>query len=371
MNLVYFSPVPWESFSQRPHKFVEWFHTRHDGKVLWIDPYPTRLPNLQDLKSIRISGSKARQVFQQEAALPKWMKVVRPRALAIEPLWGSAMVNGLLWKEIFSEIDEMLENGTCSFVFGKPSKLALQVIAKYPHINCVYDAMDDFPAFYSGFSRLAMTRVEKKISAHVSRVIVSSSALRDRFSHHVRNVQIAFNACSSLNMPDIEIKQTAQERPIMGYVGTIAQWFDWQFVIRLAEKNPSAMVRLIGPVFGSVPVELPQNVELRPACSHPEAIIEMQKFHVGLIPFKTTTLTRSVDPIKYYEYKAAGLPIISTNFGEMSNRVGERGVYIADEKSDLAAIANAALAFELTADEVMIFREMNSWSSRFDQANIF
>ena len=28
MQLVYFSPVPWASFAQRPHKFVEWFHAR-------------------------------------------------------------------------------------------------------------------------------------------------------------------------------------------------------------------------------------------------------------------------------------------------------------------------------------------------------
>lgn len=44
MQLVYLSPLPWDSFSQRPHQFVEWFHNKHGGEVLWIDPYPTRLP---------------------------------------------------------------------------------------------------------------------------------------------------------------------------------------------------------------------------------------------------------------------------------------------------------------------------------------
>ena len=38
MQLVYFSPVPWASYAQRPHKFVEWFHARRVLKVRWVDP---------------------------------------------------------------------------------------------------------------------------------------------------------------------------------------------------------------------------------------------------------------------------------------------------------------------------------------------
>jgi hypothetical protein len=53
MRLIYLSPVAWNSHIQRPHQLVEWFHNETAGEVLWVDPYPTRLPLWRDLRAIR------------------------------------------------------------------------------------------------------------------------------------------------------------------------------------------------------------------------------------------------------------------------------------------------------------------------------
>ena len=50
-------------------------------------------------------------------------------------------------------------------------------------------------------------------------------------------------------------------------------------------------------------------------------------FDIGLIPFKINELTASVDPVKYYEYRAAALPILSSRFGDMALRNSDDGVY--------------------------------------------
>lgn len=78
----------------------------------------------------------------------------------------------------------------------------------------------------------------------------------------------------------------------------------------------------------------PANIKLLPECSHASAIAAMATFSVGLIPFKLNRLTASVDPIKYYEYRALGLPVLCTRFGEMALRDKEPGVWILDEDSD-------------------------------------
>ena len=49
MRLVYLSPVSWHSFAQRPHELVRQFHAATQAPVLWVEPYPTRLPVLADL----------------------------------------------------------------------------------------------------------------------------------------------------------------------------------------------------------------------------------------------------------------------------------------------------------------------------------
>jgi hypothetical protein len=162
----------------------------------------------------------------------------------------------------------------------------------------------------------------------------------------------------------------SSERQILGYVGTIGHWFDWRLVFFLAESNPSMTIRLIGPLHTKPPVPVPANIGLLPACDHESAIRAMQEFSLGLIPFKRIDLTASVDPIKYYEYRALGLPILSTRFGEMALRDGQAGVFIVDEYSDLANQMNMALAYECEMDDMRKFREDNCWEARFDASGI-
>jgi len=157
---------------------------------------------------------------------------------------------------------------------------------------------------------------------------------------------------------------------VLGYVGTIATWFDWEWVITLAKTRPSDVVRLIGPVFAPAPVALPQNIEMMPSCNHQAALLAMQDFDVGLIPFKKNELTASVDPIKYYEYRALGLPVVSTDFGEMKFRGGEAGTYISRGLHDVRAIVEQALQHTATTDSVQQFKDSNTWEVRFDSAKI-
>jgi hypothetical protein len=133
-------------------------------------------------------------------------------------------------------------------------------------------------------------------------------------------------------------------------------------------------VRLIGPVYTPAPFKLPANVEVLPQCSHAQAIAAMQAFDVGLIPFKITELTESVDPIKYYEYCALGLPVITSFFGEMRVHAQQPGVFTvhsADTPSSLIGTVEAALAFRFTLDQIGQFRQVNSWNARFSSAKIF
>jgi hypothetical protein len=97
----------------------------------------------------------------------------------------------------------------------------------------------------------------------------------------------------------------------------------------------------------------------------------MSQFDVGLIPFKRSTLTSSVDPIKFYEYRALGLPVVSSAFGEMALRKECEGVYLIDRNSDMIKVVGQALANCATQENTDRFRKDNSWESRFREARIF
>ena len=156
----------------------------------------------------------------------------------------------------------------------------------------------------------------------------------------------------------------------MGYVGTIGPWFDWEWVINLARMWPTDVVRLIGPMFTPSPYTLPANVEILPPCIHQDALQAMWEFDVGLIPFKKNELTASVDPIKYYEYRAIGLPVISTNFGEMVFRGGEDGTFLSHGVEDVSELVQNALRYSVDIELVRRFTANNTWEVRFAAAKI-
>jgi hypothetical protein len=99
----------------------------------------------------------------------------------------------------------------------------------------------------------------------------------------------------------------------------------------------------------------------------------MQSFSVGLIPFLQTRLTKSVDPIKYYEYRAMGLPVISSTFGEMRFHQNDTGVFLLDQTTTVDkvnSVIDAALSYLTGAIEVQDFRVLNSWGVRFATADL-
>lgn len=369
MNLVYFSPVPWASFAQRPHKFVEQFHAKTGGKVLWIDPYPARLPTFADFARIKVRHN----MHNLSENIPSWLTPIYPKAFPIEPLRGFNKTNNLFWSDIFVKIDKWLQREDTLIGVGKPSDLACQVLAKYRNRFSFYDAMDDFPEFHKGLSRISMARYEQKVLSLVSKVLVSSTALMKRFQKQYRDVTFVPNACSPELFPSIDSVFALKKQPlIVGYVGMIYHWFDWGIVFKLAQENPSFLFKLIGPLCEPPPGQLLTNMELCPPCDHPTAIAAMAEFSVGLIPFKLNQLTDSVDPVKYYEYRALNLPVISTAFGEMrSHADNDSRVFLIDDQANSAEVLKQALNTRNSSDEINQFRLQNSWEKRFDVSGIW
>lgn len=365
MRLIYLSPVPWDSFAQRPHEMVRCFHARTQGQVLWVDPYPTRFPALADLAHRRPQRDAGCEV-------PEWLVLLRPRALPVEPLPFSVCVNRLLWSEIFSAVRRFAGGRTILGV-GKPSMLALQLLSGLRFSASFYDAMDDVAQFYHGWSRYAMSRRVHRTLQAVTTVLTSSSLLQSRFNRLAPDVRLLPNACASGRLPMYRGPRPplADRAPVVGYVGTIAQWFDWELVIALAKARPRGEFRLIGPMCVRAPRSLPSNIRIFPALSHAQAMEAVARFDAGLIPFRNTRLTSAVDPIKYYEYRALGLAVVSSAFGEMARRRESRGVYLVDRGADVPELLDQALSFTDSTESVTQFRIAHSWESRFEQAGVF
>lgn len=356
MRLIYFAPVPFSSYRQRPHYVVESLLKEGAVKsVTWVDPYPTRLPRLDDLR--RRPPAAAVNV-----ATPDALTVLTPPAWPIEPLPGGAWINSRRWGEVRNRLGQHALQDSCVLGVGRPSALAAWALRHLSAAGRFFDAMDDFPAFYRGLSARSMARWEKEVVAHVDLVVVSSTALQHKFHALPAKVQRQ----KILNgYPCRDLQRGARpprQRPLIGYVGSIASWFDWELLREMAARLPQADIHLYGPLF-TAPPQLPGNVRLYGPVSHLQAWDLACGFDIGIIPFAVNRLTEGVDPVKYYEYRAAGLPVWTTAFGEMRQRAGLDGVQTIAAGMDWNALMAAALAWNNAPDLAACEREFD-WRQR-------
>ena len=102
-------------------------------------------------------------------------------------------------------------------------------------------------------------------------------------------------------------------RPVIGYVGEIAAWFDTGLVRRLALRHPEWSIVLVGPATAEARHALSgASIHLLGRRPYSELPRYLAGFDCCLIPFRASPLTAAVSPVKLYEYLAAGKPVVST-----------------------------------------------------------
>mgnify|MGYP000850498400 CR=1 FL=1 len=105
-------------------------------------------------------------------------------------------------------------------------------------------------------------------------------------------------------------------KPIIGYTGVIASWLDLELIDRLAEKFSDCSIVMVGPLYNISDVPRRPNIHYLGFKPYDQLAAYEQMFDVGIVPFKVTSMVESVNPIKMWEYMAAGLPIVTTNLPE-------------------------------------------------------
>ena len=154
-------------------------------------------------------------------------------------------------------------------------------------------------------------------------------------------------------------------RQVIGYVGTIGRWFDWALVVEMARTLGDVQFDIVGPVMERPGMAIPDNVRLPGECASEEVPERLHGFAAGLIPFRINRLTEGIDPIKYYEYRCAGLPVISTRFGDMRGRGSDSAVHLVDHDTDFARMRDEMESPpEVSPESVERFRDQNSWRAR-------
>ncbi|NNM51356.1 MAG: glycosyltransferase, partial [Pseudomonadales bacterium] len=224
----------------------------------------------------------------------------------------------------------MLELSMASVIrdFGAISSISIvqhgywfPLVRRLPNSYRIYDCMDHHEGFGNVPEKLV--EIEKEMLSNADLVTVTSSWLEEFAHKYNSNVALVRNASEYthfMSRPE-RVYKDSKSRRIIGYYGAIAEWFDLDLVEAVASAYPDCLILLVGDdTVGAhkILAKMP-NVEFTGEVPYSTLPYYLYAFDVCLLPFKVIPLTLATNPVKVYEYLAAGKPVVCVDLPEISH----------------------------------------------------
>lgn len=246
----------------------------------------------------------------------------------------------------------------------------LPLIKKIKHNFLVYDCLDEISGFKGHDD---VKNFEHELIKVSNLIFCTASILLEKTLKYNKNCFLIPNAvdlehfCLALNNNSLipeDIKHIPG--PIIGYIGCIADWFDFDLVFKAAQERPLWTFVLIGPILNkqlNYKKSL-SNIIFLGKKDYLELPKYLRKFDVGIIPFKIIPLTEATDPVKLYEYFASGIPVVSTRLPEVVKFIPF--VSVADCESEFINKIEHALN-KSDAKSYLEIAKKNTWDQRITE----
>jgi glycosyltransferase involved in cell wall biosynthesis len=232
----------------------------------------------------------------------------------------------------------------------------------------VYDCVDDHSAYPGLLLKATVDRLEFRTADIASAVIATNETIAAKFSSHEDKLSLIQNgvdhelfAAPALTWLDTLTTLPRQRRFL--YVGAMREWFDVRALGAVAAAYPDCEIDCYGEALPVVVDELSihANIVFKGTLSQAAIAQEAPHYDVALIPFRESPLTLGVDPLKFYEYVAAGLPVVASTIRALG-AFGEDTVRLASTPQEFVL----AVQDTIDTDSLELRRYRVESSRRFD-----
>ena len=255
---------------------------------------------------------------------------------------------------------------------------SVSMVGKMDECAVIYDVTDDWTAFAESPEELRLvTQQDAALCQAADAVIVCSERLLSMKRGLAKNVHLIPNGVDVAHYNSVLDRTAALpscaavlERPVLGYTGTVhPSRVNVALLEAIARKFKQGSIVLVGPDHLSpdqrARLDALGNVHRLGPVPYAEVPGYMRAFDVSIVPHCVTPFTESLNPIKLWEYLAAGKPIVSTNVAGFRSYPAH--VRIAANADEFLTEVSAALAEDpAKAEERRHEARSHSWDSRID-----
>lgn len=322
-DIVLLSTADWDNpfWTNKQHVAVEL--TRRGHRVLYIDSLGLRRPSgkIRDLKRILARLRRAlRRPKKVRENLWVWSPLVLPwqKSRVIRQLnrWSLE-----LWLKLLLRTMKMKKEWLWTY-----NPLTTELLKYSSFEQCIYHCVDEVSAQPGMPSDVLQWAEERLVGAAnivftTSRTLTQSRKRWNSRTYYLPNVADYEHFAAAMSEATTVPEDLAHIKgPRLGFIGAISGYkIDFQLVRILAEVRPPWSIVLIGSVGEGEPwtdvreLRSLENVWFlgpRPYKSLPSYL---KGFDVALLPNRTNEYTKSMFPMKLFEYLAAGRPIVSVD----------------------------------------------------------
>jgi glycosyltransferase involved in cell wall biosynthesis len=319
------------------------------NRVLFVESLGLRRPQLvrQDLRRI------VRRLDHTLAGLRpvENLHVISPPVLPFHGNFAVRRVNARLLRWAVARAMERL--GIREPLLWAYAPQADALVAEIEPAAVVYHCVDDVAA-HKGVDAESFRQAEDRFAGRADLVVASSPPLARRMrrlSPHVLeapNVADVDFFASSLDDGPVDAALASLPAPRVVFTGAVvATKLDFDLILGLARQRRDWSIALVGPIGAGDPrtdvsrLDAEPNVYLLGRRHYLELPAVLRGTQVGIIPYAINELTRSVFPMKVYEYLAAGVPTVSTPLPSLD---GVEGIVFASDASSMARAIDRLLS---------------------------
>lgn len=192
---------------------------------------------------------------------------------------------------------------------------AADVALSFARDLLVFDAIDDWN-FLPGVDRRGVERGYRLLAEAAGLTLAVNASLLAR----LRPQGLATVLPNAIETGDWRGVQPDQDifmglpRPVVAYVGTLQERVDVGLLAAAAKLAPEMTLVLIGPQRPgfAMPADAPRNLLVLPALPHARVPGVLLAADACMVPHRRPGIVQTMDPLKIYEYLAAGCPVVST-----------------------------------------------------------
>lgn len=405
-------PSPWKIFLKKYFSFVVGLAGGHISTYLRAEfnAWSLKRPD-QSLDIIIFGITSYHYRFQRPQQLARAFSLLGHRVFYIESEFNYALTPGSSWIDIKKTAQNIyivkLSAPQNYFIYkDRPSKRGEEIIfssikkllrvarivnpiAKIDHpfwglltsvlsMPLIYDAMDLHSGFIESGKKIDI--LENSLAKQADLILTSSSDIARSLSQYKQKSLMIRNAADfthfsaahkSLDRP-ADIK-TLPGR-IIGYYGAISGWMDDKIIAEVLSAHKNDSVVLIGRIQNKLIENLAKkypNLHLLGEKSYLDLPRYLSNFDVCLIPFKLTKLILATNPVKIYEYFAAGKPVVSTVIPEL--KPFAKHLLFGKNPQDFAAKIDQAIAQNTPSHRTLrqSIAKQNTWDVRAKEINTY